>query len=48
MNLAATIGVLPVEFAVKENQSIQLDGDVLVEEAAWATLGDEVDGTENQ
>ena len=40
MNLVATVGVLPVEFAVKEDQLIQLDGDILAEEAAWATLAD--------
>ena len=40
-NLAATIGVLPAKFAVRENQSIQLEGDILAEEAAWATLADE-------
>ena len=48
VNLAATIGVLPTEFAVKENQPIRLDGDILAEESAWATLADEVDVTENQ
>ena len=34
MNLVAIIGVLLAGFAVKENQLIRLDGDVLVEEAA--------------
>ena len=48
VNLAATIGVLPAEFAVKENQPIRLDVDVLAEEAAWATLADKADTTENQ
>ena len=48
MNFAATIRVLPAEFAVKENQPIWLDGDVLAEEAVWATLADEADVTENQ
>ena len=31
VNLAATIRVLPAEFAVKENQPIRLDGDILAE-----------------
>ena len=47
MNLAVTIGVLLAEFAVKENQPIRLDDDVLGEEATWATLVDEADATEN-
>ena len=48
MNLVATIGILPVEFAVKENQLIQLDGDVLVKEATWAALANEIDTTKDQ
>ena len=47
VNLAATIKVMPAEFAVKENQPIRLDGDILVEEAAWATLANEEDAIEN-
>ena len=38
VNLATTIGVLPADFSVKEDQPIQLDGDVLAEDAAQATL----------
>ena len=34
VNLAVTMGVLPAEFAVKENKLIQLDGDVLTMEVA--------------
>ena len=37
INLAATIGVLPTEFAMRKDQPIQLDGDVLAEEVVWAT-----------
>ena len=48
MNLIATIGVLTIEFAVKENQPIQLEGDVLADEAIWATLVDGIDTTTNQ
>ena len=47
VNLIATIRVLPFEFATKENQPIQLKGDVLAEEAIWATLVDGIDTTEN-
>ena len=48
VNLAANIVVLHAEFAVKENQPIQLDDDILAEEVAWATLADEADVIENQ
>ena len=48
VNLAVTIGVLPAEFAVKENQPTRLNGDILAEEAAWATLANEADVTEDQ
>ena len=48
VNLAVTIGVLPAEFAVKENQPTRLNGDILAEEVAWATLANEADVTENQ
>ena len=40
-SLIATIGVLPAEFAMRENQPIRLEGDILAKEAAWATLADE-------
>ena len=43
INLAATIGVLPTEFAVRKDQPMQLDGDVLVEQVVWATLADDTD-----
>ena len=33
VNIAATIGVLPSEFAVKKDQPMQLEGDVLAKEA---------------
>ena len=39
--LTATIRVLPAEFAVKEDQPLQLEGDVLVEKATWATLAED-------
>lgn len=45
VNLAATIGVLPTEFAMKEDQPIQLDSDVLAKKAAWATLADDTNTT---
>ena len=48
VNLVATIRVLPTEFAVNENQPIQLDGDVLAEEVAWATLANEEEATKYQ
>ena len=33
VNIATTIGVLPSEFAVKKDQPMQLEGDVLAKEA---------------
>lgn len=29
--LMATVGILPYEFAIKDNQPLQLEGDVLAE-----------------
>ena len=38
VNIAATIGVLPTKFAMKGDQSMQLNGNVLAEEPTQATL----------
>lgn len=43
VNLAATIGM----FAMREDQPIQLDSDVLAKKAAWATLADDTDAVED-
>ena len=43
VNLTAIKGVLLAEFAVREDQLIQLYGNGLVEEAVWATLADDTD-----
>ena len=39
--LTATIRVLPAEFAVKEDQPLRLEGDVLVEKTTWATVAED-------
>ena len=43
MILTATIGVLPSEFAMKGDQLLQLDDDVLAKERIWATLVKDTD-----
>ena len=46
MTLMATIGMLPFEFVIKRDQPLQLEGDVLVKEAVWATLAEDPEGVE--
>ena len=38
MILMATVGIVPSEIAVRDDQPLQFEGDVLVVEALWATL----------
>ena len=39
--IAAAIEVLPTKFAMREDQPIQLDGDVWAEGATWVTLAND-------
>ena len=46
--LTATIRVLPSKFAMKKDQPLQLEGDVLAEEATWATLSKDKEEIERE